>query len=96
MVKENSQIENKQYNKNRNMKQTFKLSESKLKRIIAESVKIVLNEEFKLYGPSPLTVAELAYNNQNIRGHIDAVIQFCDAAAVTPEAEGKPNIKKFL
>ena len=87
--------ENKQYNKNRNMKQTIKLSESELKRVIAESVKRVLNEEYKLYGPSPMTVAELAYNNQNIRGHIDAVMQFCEAAAETPEAEGKPNIKNF-
>ena len=36
--------ENKQYNKNRNMKQTIKLRESELKRIISESVKSVLNE----------------------------------------------------
>ena len=38
-------IENKQYNKNRNMKRTIKLRESELKRMIAESVKRVLNEE---------------------------------------------------
>ena len=36
--------ENKQYNKNRNMKQTIKLRESELKRIISESVRRVLNE----------------------------------------------------
>ena len=36
--------ENKQYNKNTNMKQTIKLSESELKRVIAESVKRVINE----------------------------------------------------
>ena len=36
--------ENKQYNKNRNMKQTIKLRESELKRMIAESVKRILNE----------------------------------------------------
>ena len=36
--------ENKQYNKNRNMKQTLKLRESELRRMIAESVKSVLNE----------------------------------------------------
>ena len=36
--------ENKQYNKNRNMKQTIKLRESELKRMIAESVRRVLNE----------------------------------------------------
>ena len=36
--------ENKQYNKNRNMKQTIKLRESELRRMIAESVKSVLNE----------------------------------------------------
>lgn len=36
--------ENKQYNKNRNMKQTIKLSESELKRVIVESVKRVLKE----------------------------------------------------
>jgi hypothetical protein len=36
--------ENKQYNKNRNMKQTIKLRESELKRMIAESVKRVLRE----------------------------------------------------
>ena len=36
--------ENKQYNKNRNMKQTIKLSESELKRVIVESVKRVINE----------------------------------------------------
>ena len=77
------------------MKPTIKLSESELKRVIVESVKRVLNEEYKLYGPSPMTVAELARNNQNIRGHIDAVMQFCEAAAETPEAEGKPNIKNF-
>ena len=36
--------ENKQYNKNTNMKQTIKLSESELKRVIVESVKRVLKE----------------------------------------------------
>ena len=36
--------ENKQYNKNINMKQTIKSRESKLKRIISESVRRVLNE----------------------------------------------------
>ena len=36
--------ENKQYNKNRNMKRTIKLKESELKRMIAESVRRVLNE----------------------------------------------------
>lgn len=36
--------ENKQYNKNRNMKQTIKLRESELKRMIAESVRRVLRE----------------------------------------------------
>lgn len=36
--------ENKQYNTNRNMKQTIKLRESELKRIIAESVKRAINE----------------------------------------------------
>lgn len=39
-----SQTENKQYNKNRNMKQTIKLRESELKRMIAESFLRVLNE----------------------------------------------------
>ena len=86
---------NKQYNKNRNMKQTIKLRESELKRIISESVKRVLNEEFKLYGPSPMTMAELVYNNQGIREHIDAVMQFCEAAATIPKAAGKPNNKNF-
>lgn len=37
--------ENKQYNKNRNMKQTFRLRESELKRMIAESVRRALNED---------------------------------------------------
>ena len=48
--------ENKQYNTNRNMKQTIKLRESELRRMIAESVRRVLNEgdaedyeEFKNY-----------------------------------------------
>ena len=36
--------ENKQYNKNRNMKQTIKLRESELKRMIAESIKKVVSE----------------------------------------------------
>lgn len=36
--------ENKQYNKNRNMKRTIKLNESELKRMIAESVRRVLRE----------------------------------------------------
>ena len=36
--------ENKQYNKNTNMKQTVKLTESELRNMIAESVKSVLNE----------------------------------------------------
>ena len=35
---------NKRYNKDRNMKQTIKLRESELKRIISESVRRVLNE----------------------------------------------------
>ena len=40
-----SSNENKQYNKNRNMKQTIKLRESELKRMIAESVRrVMLNE----------------------------------------------------
>ena len=40
-----SQTENKQYNKNRNMKQTIKLRESELKQMIAESVRRALNED---------------------------------------------------
>ena len=36
--------ENKQYNKNRNMKRTIKLGEAELKQMIAESVKRVLRE----------------------------------------------------
>lgn len=36
--------ENKHYNKNRNMKQTIKLRESELRRMITESVKRVINE----------------------------------------------------
>ena len=52
-------------------------------------------KNFKLYGPSPMTMAELVYNNQGIREHIDAVMQFCEAAAATPEAAGKPNNKNF-
>lgn len=48
--------ENKQYNKNRNIKRTIKLRESELKRMIAESVRRLINEtdeedyeEFKNY-----------------------------------------------
>lgn len=42
--------ENKQYNNNRNMKQTIRLNESELKRIIDESVKGVINElDWKTY-----------------------------------------------
>ena len=42
--------ENKEYNTNRNMKQTIKLKESELKRLIAESVKGVINElDWKTY-----------------------------------------------
>lgn len=37
--------ENKQYNKNRNMKRTVRLRESELRHMISESVKKVLNEE---------------------------------------------------
>lgn len=36
--------ENKQYNTNRNMKQTIKLRESELKRMIAETIRRVVNE----------------------------------------------------
>ena len=36
--------ENKQYNTNRNMKQTIKLRESELKRMIAETIRSVVNE----------------------------------------------------
>lgn len=41
--------ENKQHNKNRNMKQTIKLTESELRNMITESVKRVLNEEQQKY-----------------------------------------------
>lgn len=41
--------ENKQYNKNGNMKQTIKLTESELRNMITESVKRVLNEEQQKY-----------------------------------------------
>ena len=37
--------ENKQYNNNRNMKQTIRLTESELRNIISKSVKRVLNED---------------------------------------------------
>lgn len=40
--------ENKQHNKNRNMKQTIKLRESELKRMIAESVKRAINEAWDI------------------------------------------------
>lgn len=39
--------ENKQYNKNRNMKRTIRLRESELRQMIAESVKRVLKEGFE-------------------------------------------------
>lgn len=42
--------ENKQYNKNRNMKQTIRLTESDLKQIVKESVNKILNEA---YGTMP-------------------------------------------
>lgn len=46
IIDDNNQIqtENKQYNKNRNMKRTIRLTESELKQMIAESVKRVLSE----------------------------------------------------
>lgn len=50
-IKQNTseiKTENKQYNKNRNMKQTIKLRESELKRVIAESVKRAINEAWDI------------------------------------------------
>jgi len=64
-------------------------------KALGKKVDEAINEEFKLYGPSPMTIAELTYNNQDIREHIDAVIQFCEVAADTPEAAGNPNVKNF-
>ena len=55
-IKQNTseiKTENKQYNKNRNMKQTIKLRESELKRMIAESVKRVLRESIDSVSPDP-------------------------------------------
>lgn len=56
IIRNGNLIENKQYNKNRNMKRTIKLRESELKRMIAESVRRLINEtdeedyeEFKNY-----------------------------------------------
>lgn len=55
-IKQNTseiKTENKQYNNNRNMKRTIRLNESELKRMIAESVKRVLNEQTdKIYTDS--------------------------------------------
>lgn len=48
----NNQDNNNKLNKNRNMKQTIKLTESELKHLIRESVKRVLNEGKPLPAPS--------------------------------------------
>lgn len=61
--------ENKQYNKNRNMKQTIKLRESELKRVIAESVNKILSEA---YG-TPSKYTKHQYNVLNgVENHYDA------------------------
>ena len=61
-IKQNTseiKTENKQYNKNRNMKQTIKLRESELKRMIAESVKGAINElDWKTYDSAMRKAAE--------------------------------------
>ena len=56
--------ENKQYNKKRNMKRTIRLTESELKNMITESVKMVLREG--MYGyPDDCDQMILAFENDN-------------------------------
>ena len=55
------QTENKQYNKNRNMKQTIKLRESELKRMIAETIRSVVNENSFHRGYKPRKGARFEY-----------------------------------
>ena len=59
--------ENKQYNTNRNMKQTIKLSESELKRLVAESVKGAINElDWKTYASAAKKRAEQGASDYDI------------------------------
>ena len=59
--------ENKQYNKNRNMKRTIKLRESDLRRMIAESVKGVINElDWKTYANAARKRAEQGASDYDI------------------------------
>ena len=86
--------ENKQYNKNRNIKQTIRLRESDLHKIVKESVKRVLKEdktikiapdsdEIKLDG----NVFYCTFNGMDIEWHVDY--------EVTDE-EMSENLKEWL
>lgn len=61
------QTENKQYNKKANMKRTIKLRESELRRMIAESVKGVINElDWKTYANAARKRAEQGASDYDI------------------------------
>ena len=67
--------ENKQYNKKRNMKQTIKLRESELKRLIAESVKKALNEGDKYGGYLDEIAKNINYFHSNAMENLENLIK---------------------
>lgn len=99
------QTENKQYNKNRNMKQTIRLNESELKRMIAESVKRVLmeNDYHRGYRAGRsldiLHTADGTYRDEDVFRYLDelkAKLKQAEERAKMPQYGNEGEARNYL
>ena len=73
----------------------IRLTESDLRKIVKQSVNKILkesswadgadmNESIEYHGPTPFSIGDVAYHNQQLRGEIKDIIEFCDIAKNIP------------
>ena len=88
-------------------KKLIRLTESDLHKIVKESVNkmlkesswadgaemtsVSMNESIEYHGPTPFSIGDVAYHNQQLRGEIKDIIEFCDIAKNIPREHKHTN-----
>ena len=50
-----------------------------------------MNESIEYHGPTPFSIGDVAYHNQQLRGEIKDIIEFCDIAKNIPREHKHAN-----
>ena len=50
-----------------------------------------MNESIEYHGPTPFSIGDVAYHNQQLRGEIKDIIEFCDIAKNIPQEHKHAN-----